>query len=147
MPRPVVSPVVIDTNLAGAIVARRLNFLAPYRHRLTGRQIVLAFVTVAELRYGALSAGWQQRRLDEMEKFISRTTVVMPDNDLVAVCARLRADCRASGHGLHQKIHEADRWVAATGLRYNLPVVTSDKIFMDVPGLVVILENAVNGFG
>ena len=141
MPQSIASPVVIDTNLASAIVVRRANFVAPYWRHLAGRQIVLAFVTVAELRYGAFRAGWQQRRLDEMEKFISRTTVVMPDNDLVTTCARLRADSVASGSGLHQKIHEADRWIAATGLRYNLPVVTNDKIFMDVPGLVVIVEN------
>jgi predicted nucleic acid-binding protein len=90
---------------------------------------------------GAFRAGWQENRLDEMEKFISRTTVVMPDNDLVMTCARLRADCRSGGHSLHQKIHEADRWIAATGLRYNLPVVTNGRIFVGVPGLVAIVEN------
>jgi predicted nucleic acid-binding protein len=141
LPQPTVSPVVLDTNLASAIVAKRANYIAPYRRHLTGRPIVLAFVTVAELRYGAFQMGWQENRLDEMEKFISRTTVVMPDNDLVTTCARLRTDCRASGHGLHQKIHEADRWIAATCLRYNLPVVTNDRIFVGVPGLVAIVEN------
>jgi predicted nucleic acid-binding protein len=34
-----------------------------------------------------------------------------------------------------QKEHDADRWVAATALRLDIPLVSNDAIFENVPGL------------
>lgn len=65
-------------------------------------------------------------------------TIVMPDNDLVNVYAQMRAELQAAGHGLHDKMHEADRWIAATAIRYGLPLVSHDRIFDNVPGLLNI---------
>ena len=42
---------------------------------------------------------------------------------------------RQEGHGLGQKDHEADRWVAATMMWLGLPVVAHDAIFANVEGL------------
>ena len=54
--------------------------------------------------------------------------------------ARLRADCERVGHALGQREDDADRWIAATALRPDVPLVSNDQIFKDVPGLV--LESA-----
>ena len=54
------------------------------------------------------------------------------------LCAELRATCERAALGLGQKEHEADRWVAATALRLSLDLVSADKIFVGVPGLVVV---------
>jgi predicted nucleic acid-binding protein len=41
-----------------------------------------------------------------------------------------------AGHrNLAQKVHDADRWIAATAVRLGLPLVSNDGIFVDVPGL------------
>lgn len=56
--------------------------------------------------------------------------------------AKLRADCEHIGHPLGQRIHDADRWIAATALRLGLALVAHDKVFRDVPGLV--LETALS---
>ena len=52
--------------------------------------------------------------------------------------ANLRAWCVESGHGLGQKDHEADRWVAATAMMLGLPLVAHDGIFNDVDGLELL---------
>jgi len=44
--------------------------------RLAGNQLFLAASTVAELRYGALVAGWGTPRRDRLEEAIATTTVV-----------------------------------------------------------------------
>jgi len=44
--------------------------------RLAGNQLFLATSTVAELRYGALVAGWGTQRRDRLEEAIATTTVV-----------------------------------------------------------------------
>lgn len=63
----------------------------------------------------------------------------MPFNDkLVWEYARIGHLCRTSGHGLAQKDHVADRWIAATALHMGLPLVAHDGIFRDVPGLALL---------
>ncbi|MFN0028339.1 MAG: type II toxin-antitoxin system VapC family toxin [Acidimicrobiales bacterium] len=46
-----------------------------------------------------------------------------------------RTRCERSGHPLGQKIHEADRWIAATALHLELDLITDDNVFADVAGL------------
>jgi len=61
--------------------------------------------------------------------------VVYPGPELVVMHAQLRADCEKVGHALTQRVHDADRWIAATAIRLGIPLVSNDGIFVDVPGL------------
>lgn len=61
--------------------------------------------------------------------------MVQPDDEMVMICARLRHDCRQAGHGLAGKIHDSDRWIAATAIRLGVPLVSNDQIFTGAPGL------------
>jgi tRNA(fMet)-specific endonuclease VapC len=131
--------VVIDTMIAGWLFSRSKEAV-PYRPHITGRPIVVSFVTVAEIRYGAIKAGWGENRREDVEAQLSAMQVVRPDNDLVNVYARMRAACAKAGHGLHAKDHEADRWIAATAIRYGLRLISHDRIFENVPDLVHVRE-------
>lgn len=63
-------PVVIDTMIAGAMITTsRGSLLTRYRPLLLGHPLVLAFATVAELRYGAYRNGWGDSRLAKLEQF------------------------------------------------------------------------------
>ena len=53
------------------------------------------------------------------------------------VCAQLRASREHDDHSLGHKIHEADRWIAATALRLDIELVSDDTAFRSVPGLRV----------
>ncbi|QIK66285.1 type II toxin-antitoxin system VapC family toxin [Nocardioides sp. HDW12B] len=130
-------PVVIDTMIAGALISRRA-LAAKYDVHLAGRPLVVSFITVAELRFGALKAGWGATRIESLESRLSAMTVVPSDSDLADAYAELRLACHRAGHGLQQKNHEADRWIAATAVRFGLPLVSDDSIFDNVPGLVNI---------
>jgi predicted nucleic acid-binding protein len=109
-----------------------------YKPLLVGRPSLISFVTVAELRFGARRAGWGRARAQRLEAHIGTADIVWPDHDLVDVYAGLRHQCAATGHGLSQKEHEADRWVAATALWLGLPLVAHDGIFRDVSGLQLL---------
>lgn len=78
----------------------------------------------------------------KLESRISRAEVVHTGRDLVLVCATLRVACEQRGHALGQREHEADRWIAATALRLNVPLVSDDRIFEAVPGLVLEIAPA-----
>jgi len=50
----------------------------------------------------------------------------------------LRFECERLGHALGQKLHEADRWIAATAIAGGLDLVSDDKVFVGTPGLSLL---------
>jgi predicted nucleic acid-binding protein len=55
----------------------------------------------------------------------------------MSICAELRATGEHAGHALGQKVHEADRWIAATAMRLGVQLVSDDSVFLGVPGLAL----------
>lgn len=111
--------VVVDTMVVSALInaARQPKLAAEYSRLIEGRPVVVSFATIAELRYGAMKAGWGDLRRRALERDLAGFVIVQPDDRLITVCAELRATCEATAHLLGQKIHEADRWVASTAIR------------------------------
>lgn len=133
-------PVVVDTMAVSALMNQQRD-PAParqYRELIAARPVVVSFVTIAELRYGAIKAGWGELRTRSLERSLSRLVVVQPDDELIRTCATLRARCERRGHPLGQKVHEADRWIAATALRLELHLVSNDTAFHDIEELTVL---------
>ncbi len=129
-------PVVIDTGVFGARLTPSGKLLASaYRPLLEGRPAVISFVTVAELGYGAKLAGWGPERVRRLEFAIGRAQVVWPGPSLTEVYVSLRTRCVRTGHDLSQKEHEADRWVAATAIWLQVPLVAHDAIFANIKDL------------
>jgi tRNA(fMet)-specific endonuclease VapC len=136
-------PVVIDTGVFAARLTPSGNLLAArYRTLLEGRPVVISFVTVAELGYGARLAGWGPGRLRRLEYEIARAEIVWPGPNLVEAYASLRTWCVRTGHGLGHKEHEADRWVAATAIWLQVPLVAHDGIFANVKDLELLTKLA-----
>lgn len=132
-------PVVIDTGVFSARLGRREGHLAAeYKPVLEGRPAIISFVTVAELRFGAKLAGWGAKRLQRLDNELARAETAWPGPELVDKYAELRAWCIRAGHGLGQREHEADRWIAATAIRLGVPLVAHDAIFANVKGLKLI---------
>ena len=105
------SRIVVDTDVASYIFNRHSS--APrYLNALRGSELVLSFMTVAELRMGAVSADWGSRRRHLLEQFIAGFGVVYADDPLCTAWATLRANARLAGRTLSPQ----DAWIAATAL-------------------------------
>lgn len=100
--------------------------------------VVVAFATVTELRFGAIKAQWGDLRLRALDRDLSGFIVAQPDDALMRRCAELRLACELRGHPLAQKVHDADRWIAATAVAGELDLVSDDKVFLDTPGLSLL---------
>jgi predicted nucleic acid-binding protein len=111
-----------------------------YERHLIGRRVVIAYQTVAELRYGALCRNWGAATIHELEQRLRAATIATVDERTAAVYAELKDPAVRAGHGLGQKIHDGDRWIAATAARHAIPLVSHDGVFVDVPGLDLITE-------
>jgi predicted nucleic acid-binding protein len=99
---------------------------------------MISFATVTELRYGAVKAGWGELRQRGLERDLARVVIVQPDDRLMQMCAELRLECERAGLALGHKVHEADRWIAATAMRLGLELISYDGVFENVPGLAVL---------
>lgn len=136
---PPVGAVVVDTMVVSWLLDERPNPLADRYRRLIGpAPVLLTFQTVMELRFGAIRAGWGELRRRRLERRIAELTVLQPDDDMVEICAELRAECQRIGHALGDKVHDGDRWIAAAALRLHVPLVSHDQLFRDVPGLQLV---------
>lgn len=130
------SSVVVDTNVfTASLRGSRSPLAAQYTKHTVGRRIAVAPQTVAEARYGALVAGWGQRRLGELARTLSALAVLEVDGETTETVAQLRNQCRMIGHALHQRHHNADLWIAAAAVRWSLPLVAHDSVFVGCPGL------------
>jgi predicted nucleic acid-binding protein len=79
-----------------------------------------------QLRYGAVKAGWGEPRQRGLERDLACVVIVQPDDQLMQVCAELRVGCERAGLALGQKVHEADRWIAATAMRLGVELISDD---------------------
>lgn len=130
---------VVDTNVFAAVLGKDpAGLVKTYSADLTGSRLVVSFQTVAELRYGAMAANWGQTRIEAMEERLAGAVAIPPHDELATEWAQLRLDCRQAGHPLHDKVHHADLWIAATARRVDAPLVTHDRVFRGIPGLRVI---------
>lgn len=137
------APVVVDTNVFGAELTRRgAPVVRAYGRHVDGHDLVISFVTVAELRYGARLAGWGVQRLRRLEARLALAAIVWAGDGLLSAYVSLRYECTTSGHPLGQKHHEADRWIAATARWLDVPLVAHDSVFRDAPGVTVVTELA-----
>ena len=65
--------------------------------------------------------------------------MVWPPPNPTGAYVTLRTWCAKTGYGLGGKDHEADRWVAASAIWPDIPLVTHDAIFANVRDLTLLL--------
>ncbi len=130
-------PIVIDTDIFSSDLTSGARLAELYAPIIVGRSAFISFQTATELRYGAARRGWGVTRMTRLEAKLAQAVVVHSGDELVAVAARLRADCAAVGHARCQKQHTADLWIASTAIRLGMPLVSNDGIFRDAPGLTL----------
>ena len=85
--------------------------------------MILSFMSIAEMRMGAIAAGWGVPRRTLLEQFIRGFGVVYSDDALCTSWAALRAGARAAGRSLSPQ----DAWIAATALGLDAPLATNNR--------------------
>ena len=113
------SLLLIDTDVA-SFVFKGSDYANPYLPLLSGQELALSFMTVAELFQWAILRQWGDRRLLQLEQYLSNYLVIPVDQALCQEWAKVRSDRQIVG----RPISSQDAWIAATALRHNLPLVT-----------------------
>ena len=85
--------------------------------------LAISVVTIAESRFGYLTAGWGVRRADVVERALQEFVQFPVDDREADAWARLGASARARG----VTIGDNDLWIAATSMVRRYPLVTCDR--------------------
>jgi predicted nucleic acid-binding protein len=93
-------------------------------------------VTIGELRFGVLSTADPESRALRLSTLLYAESLgLLPiDRRVAEAWAQLMQRLRASGRELSFN----DSWIAATAIAHDLPLISRDADYDDVPGLQVI---------
>ncbi|GAA1383905.1 hypothetical protein GCM10009613_13960 [Pseudonocardia kongjuensis] len=106
--------------------------------RLIGRVPMIATQTRAELLAWPGLRSWGEARTERLHRIVDSIPTVPVTDDVVNAYVELRVECTARGHALGQKVHGADRWVAATAVALDRPLLTLDGIYAGAPRLTLL---------
>lgn len=130
--------VVVDTDVFSRVyVSTTGPQYRELRDRLAGSLPVIATETYAELMSWPRLRDWGPGRTRAFDGILAATTVIPVTPEVVEAYVTLHVDCLRIGHALSQKVHTADRWVAATALALDRPLISLDGIYRGVPGLTL----------
>lgn len=125
---------VVDTDVVSFVFKQDTRAFL-YQPHLDGKQLVISFMTLAELDRWALRSNWGEARRARLEAYLSAFAVYPSDRALCHEWARVMEAGRRSG----RPIQPPDAWIAATAIVCNAPLVTHNPgDYTAVSGLSLI---------
>jgi predicted nucleic acid-binding protein len=113
---------VVDTDVASFVFKWHPEFAPKYVGIIRGSELVLSFMTLAEMRQGALDANWGPRKCDVLEAYLADFLVLHSDSLLCSTWAAIRNESLRKG----RQMGSGDAWIAATALVLSAPLVTNN---------------------
>jgi len=113
---------VVDTDVASYVFKWHPEFAPRYVGIIRGPELVVSFMTLAEMRQGALDANWGPRKCDLLEAYLADFSILHSDNLLCSTWAEVRNESARKG----RQMSCADAWIAATALVLSAPLVTNN---------------------
>lgn len=98
------------------------GFAPSYVTILRGSELIVSFMTVAEMRQGALHANWGPRKIAMLDAYLADFSVLHSDTLLCSTWAAVRNESTEKG----RLISSADAWIAAAALVLSVPLVTNN---------------------
>jgi tRNA(fMet)-specific endonuclease VapC len=126
-----VSRLLVDTSVISYLLKK--HSLAPlYWEILKGNLLGISFMTVAELYRWPMERNWSERRIADLRLHLRGYNVLPYDDAMSWEWAKIK-----SRRG--RPISDPDAWIAATAIRYEVPLVTHNpRHFLHVEELEVI---------
>lgn len=128
--------IIADTNVVSYLM-KGTELGQQYKRHLIGKVVGIAFVTVAEMYYGAERNDWGEKRRQQLEEHLKNFVVLPYNNEIARIYARIVVEREQRG----RPISWPDAWIAATAICHRTPLVTHDGDFQDISDLQIITES------
>ena len=113
--------VVVDTDVV-SLVFKGDSRAEKYLSALAAPDLLISFMTEAELERWILQAKWGPERIVRFRTYMKRFVSVPSSRDLIVKWAEVMVVARSLG----RRIEVADAWVAAPTLLYDATLVTNN---------------------
>src|SRR6266542_4256919 len=113
---------VVDTDVASFIFKWHPEFAPRYVDIVRGSELIASFMTLAEMRQGALDANWGPRKYAVLEAYLADFSVLHSDSLLCSTWAAVRNESVRKG----SQMSSAGAWIAATALVLSATLVTNN---------------------
>jgi predicted nucleic acid-binding protein len=128
------TPVVVDTDVV-SFLFKNDSRAQLYLPLMRNRDLLVSFMTEAELEQWILLARWGADRVRRFRIFMTGFASVPSSRDLILQWAAVMVAAKANG----RRIEAADAWIAATTLLYGATLITHNpKDYVGVPNLLVL---------
>jgi predicted nucleic acid-binding protein len=126
--------VVVDTDVV-SLVFKADRRADKYLSALAAPDLLVSFMTEAELERWILQARWGPERIVRFRGYMKRFVSVPSSRDLIVKWAEVMVLARSIG----RRIEVADAWIAATALLYDAPLVTNNPSdYAGVPAIQLV---------
>lgn len=95
--------------------------------------VYIPIIVIGELYYGASFSTQVQKNTENVKKLTSRYQVLSIDEETTIMYGNIKAFLRKKG----KPIPENDIWIAAIAMQFNLSLVTLDKHFTEIEGILL----------
>lgn len=112
------TPVVLDTDVASALLKERLP--GPLVPLLSRRPLAITFVTVGELTQWTFIRRWGPQRRAGLDRFFSRVVVLPYSQRVATIWGEIQAHAQLRGRPRPVN----DSWIAACCLAREFPLAT-----------------------
>lgn len=116
------SVLLLDTNVVSILFNRNHSLRQTCIETVADHQLVISFMTRAELLLWPAANNWGTARRTALEEHMALYLTLFPDERTCAIWAAVLDQCRRAG----QPIQTADAWIAASALHWACPLVTTD---------------------
>ena len=127
------SAVVVDTDVV-SLVFKADSRAEKYVAALSAPDLLVSFMTEAELERWILQARWGSERIIRFRTYMKRFVSVPSSRDLIVRWAEVMVVARSLG----RRIEVADAWVAATALLYAPLITNNPGDYVGVAGIKLL---------
>jgi predicted nucleic acid-binding protein len=125
----------LDTNVVSILFNQNHGLRQTCIDAVAGHQLVVSFMTRAELLLWPAANNWGSARRGILEQHLALYLTLYPDERTCALWSEVVSQCRRAG----RPIQTADAWIASSALQWNCPLVTTDfKDYASIDGLDVV---------
>jgi len=130
-------PVLVDTDVFSKVwvIHPRDPFGTAWASALEGRTAVIAVQTAVELRVWPILRSWGDTRTQRLTELVESFPTIQISRDVQDRYVELTAWAKANAHGIQDKAHVGDRWIAATALAHDLELAARDGLYAGISGL------------
>jgi predicted nucleic acid-binding protein len=117
-----VNILLLDTNVVSILFKKNHPKRRACIEAIAGRQLVISFMTRAELLLWPAVNNWGESRRADLKQHIALYTTLYADEHTCGIWVEIVAACQRAG----RPIQTADAWIASAARQWGLPLVTAD---------------------